>query len=247
MVSSRKRKADPDYVDDNNDKHNTVPDGELGIAQSVASRNQQKRLKLAEEQRQKLAEEAAEKHLQVPDKPREDLMQKLPGEIRNNIYEMALVRDEIIYLHCHRRSSGVKHWRRTKFHGPGLFLVSKQVRKEAMSVYFLTNEFRIVCSGLELPSAITFLEKVFEVCGKVPFHEMALRTLPRGWQQVVSWWYIARLISKSPAGTDAQWKAFFWCSASQHLEMSLDAMISFALAARSRGDAEVKVKADFKV
>ena len=78
-------------------------------------------------------------------------MQKLPGELRNKIYTLALNTNEVIFIgnhgtnvHSIRITKGGTEVKARKWTEPRLFRVSKQVRQEASSIYYSVNRFKII-------------------------------------------------------------------------------------------------------
>ncbi len=92
---------------------------------------------------------------------------KLPPELRNRVYGLLLVDDNRIQLNHRPHKQDVKAWKRTKFRAPGLFLTSKQIREEAMSVYYQVNNFKLSCTATKLPEAVKMLKEISKRCGKL--------------------------------------------------------------------------------
>lgn len=117
-------------------------------------------------------------------------MMKLPGEIRNSIYaealkgmgddkEVATTKDGAILIgHSHHKvpeSSKLdqpyvsplespfalmRPWRQ-----PGLLLVSKDIRREAMDVYYDSNKFELIIHPMEMLNVAVWLKRYHNGCG----------------------------------------------------------------------------------
>lgn len=94
--------------------------------------------------------------------PSENLMMKLPGELRNRIYESALLVDTDVEVRS-RRSPSQPHkmvqqaTKKLRWHEPGLLQASKQIRAEASGVYYGGNQFVVYAHPAELRRSFWFL------------------------------------------------------------------------------------------
>ncbi|KAK3046077.1 hypothetical protein LTR09_012415 [Extremus antarcticus] len=99
-------------------------------------------------------------------KPKEDLL-KLPAEIRSQIFELLLAYEDDVRTPM--RGLSVVYWEEWHLENPlhpsSLFLASKQIRKDAMNVYFRCNHITLGSSGQALPQITTSLEQIVEACG----------------------------------------------------------------------------------
>ena len=145
---------------------------------------------------------------------------KLPGEIRNAIYELVLAHP-YSFTHSLRPSTCIRasklgtpgraplfdyYWRE-----PALLRVSKQVRKEAMAFYYGARTFNLYLQAFELPLARGFiLSKQYGpqspryAFGRLTTHTTApyeLNIVGTNWSDLASWFALAELVR---AGADCQ-------------------------------------------
>jgi hypothetical protein len=86
---------------------------------------------------------------------------RLPPELRTSIYEYALAKSRTINLH-HQTDYGLCT-------GPGLLRVSKQLRREALPIYFKVNAFSIHVLLAHLDKLASWLEVSAKLCGSKVF------------------------------------------------------------------------------
>lgn len=97
-----------------------------------------------------------------PDTP--NLIMTLPGELRNHIYSLALTEAEEILV---GKPSG---WRE-----PGLLFSSKEIRMEALRMYYESNKFNIIVAKGELKPAMRRLVNLVQEFGKGLVIDMEIR------------------------------------------------------------------------
>lgn len=95
--------------------------------------------------------------------PSENLIMKLPSELRNRIYELALPLHKTVKIHARRKAS-YKYSRdrlircpKLRWREPALLFVSKQIRPECQGLYYSNNHFEIVARSAELEEVLDFL------------------------------------------------------------------------------------------
>ena len=85
----------------------------------------------------------------------------LPPELRNCIYGLVLSNLGQI------NTAYDGEYKRT-----GILRTSKQIRSEALSVYYTTNSFRVSLNRKDFPAFLTWLRNVAKTCGRQPFGGM---------------------------------------------------------------------------
>ena len=103
---------------------------------------------------------------------------RLPAEIRNQIFVLALVEDEAIYITT--RTDGLRSYAHPL--SPALTRVCRQTREEAIPIYYGANTFKFdylsVClkwyDELSSPDAAKHVRKIIllESYGIAPFHDI---------------------------------------------------------------------------
>ena len=112
---------------------------------------------------------------------------KVPPEIRLAIYEHALSRN--ISLTLYRR---VQHTRR----GPALLLVSKQVRTEALPIYYKKNSFTVSVHMVQFEQLSLWMERLANVCGKRASRKFSFDVLAPQWKYITAVWPLLNLLSR---------------------------------------------------
>ena len=98
----------------------------------------------------------------------------LPAELRNTIYEIALHEPDYHYLHV---EAGVVRPKNQGFMHPCILAVSRQIREEALPIYFNTNKFMINTKMAELPIVAEWVTRTVENCGLKAFETPERRLL----------------------------------------------------------------------
>lgn len=131
--------------------------------------------------------------------PKEDLMMKLPGELRNRIYELVLPKDEAIEIRkrkgrsmeapvCYSRYS---RGRKSCWHEPDIMAVSSQIRTECLRLYYDNNTFEIFARSHELHLVLDFLLlKSTEDCIALKFK---IRIVGSEWRNMQDWLELASI------------------------------------------------------
>lgn len=97
----------------------------------------------------------------MPLPPSEDLIMKLPAELRNEIYELSLLDGHVKFL-----GKGMGRRQRE----PALLRASKQIRHEALPLYYKAHSFCVTIGLHQLGSLAQWLEGILSRCGtKLPF------------------------------------------------------------------------------
>ncbi|KAK4549846.1 hypothetical protein LTR36_005147 [Oleoguttula mirabilis] len=102
---------------------------------------------------------------------------ELPGELRNRIYRLALLSDNAIPVTAQH------------FQEPDLLHACKQVRREAMSIFYGENEFDVLHIGFDSAVQIKMLEKEVKLRDeyKVPIKWFICTRGPRNWANLLTW------------------------------------------------------------
>lgn len=124
----------------------------------------------------------------------EDLIMKLPGELRNRIYDLALLASDAVKVHCgktRQTRSGpalVKRWLE-----PGILLASKQIRYEALPTYYLCNNFELALTTSEFDQACDWIKHAARNCGSRPFKTFRFFMTKVIWEDIEGFLSLARL------------------------------------------------------
>ncbi|KAK3696195.1 hypothetical protein LTR37_018097 [Vermiconidia calcicola] len=121
-------------------------------------------------------------------------LMELPAELRVTIYE---------YLFSKGRPIVLRQQERHGLHfGPSLLVVSKQVREEALPVYFKCNTFSmrfyLDCSR----RAARWMELLAAHCGKKPFGAFNFDILDRRWNSFNQVWPLVQILAKGTVKLD---------------------------------------------
>ena len=110
-----------------------------------------------------------------------------PAEIRNNIYEMTLIspNDRIQVTH--------------EFKTPGLLSVCRQIRQEAIQIYWLQNKFEVKVVDLDIKILVRF--SMLFCTYESPKHNVDLKITVLGngnsrWDRAVVWCEYTRTMSR---------------------------------------------------
>jgi hypothetical protein len=182
-------------------------------------------------------------------KKRENLLLKLPGEVRNEIYALSFIADKEIVLRRPERQTP-KSWHRARFRGPGLFLADKTIRRESLSVYYQCNSFRIMASGKDLEFAMKHLGEVEKACGELRMGNIVVEPQKHPhWKYALAyWWPIAVFIRGRPrnVGKVDQWMAMFEDQGSFPRWRAFGDMLKLAVKAKRSGHSLARLRKDYK-
>ncbi|KAK5125598.1 hypothetical protein LTR85_011872 [Meristemomyces frigidus] len=132
----------------------------------------------------------------------DDLFRKLPGELRNKIYDLALLEEGHhvpIAVHFgswrswlyHRGPEATPRWRE-----PGLLRASKWIRNEAKAIYYQGNHFEIKISTSQVQAACDWIRSTVEGCASEDrhFNLSNLHCTKSNWADIHTWLHLARLV-----------------------------------------------------
>lgn len=144
---------------------------------------------------------------------------KLPGELRNEIFELALgleLDDDNDDLSEPQEDTAVTmfirarqlRWlpdsARIRWREPSLLQVSKQVRQEASPFYYLSNRFRLFVRSGEVENACAWLGQISRRCAGLDRMDFSLRLLSPKREEIASWISLARLAYVTDLGYDTE-------------------------------------------
>ncbi|KAK5739272.1 hypothetical protein LTR17_005378 [Elasticomyces elasticus] len=111
-----------------------------------------------------------------------NILMTLPPELRNMIFEEALV--EIRHIRMFRQPNYKKshNSRRKQWREPELLQVSKAVRQEASAIYYGHNDFDIEINLPNMPELCRRLQIVVARCGCRPFGSLRIMVLDGNWE-----------------------------------------------------------------
>ncbi|KAK3710825.1 hypothetical protein LTR37_010049 [Vermiconidia calcicola] len=136
-----------------------------------------------------------------PSSLEKDLMMKLPGELRNKIYHLVLPTDRHIYVRaykCKRYSDEEKISKpQRRWREPGILTTSKQIRREAGSIYYLDNYFTICVRTEEIERACMWHYWTSEMCGWEGNIDFSLYIHSPKWEDMGSWSVLAKVAYES--------------------------------------------------
>ncbi|KAK5127478.1 hypothetical protein LTR85_006817 [Meristemomyces frigidus] len=114
----------------------------------------------------------------------------LPGELRNRIYRLALLSDLAIPVTAQH------------FQEPTLLYACKQIRHEAVSIYYGENEFDALHVGFDATVQMKMLEKKDKLCDehKVTLEWFICPVVPRNWSNLLTW------LTRAHRGSVLGWK-----------------------------------------
>lgn len=121
----------------------------------------------------------------------EDLLRKLPGELRNTIWDLVLVEESGIGVHF--RKSSAKLTDHPRWKEPGLLKASKWIRQEAKAIYYQRNTFEVSLSTDEFGHVYEWIRCVMEGCEEHVFPLCKLYVTKSSWAGVHSWLFLAKL------------------------------------------------------
>ncbi|KAK5169825.1 uncharacterized protein LTR77_005803 [Saxophila tyrrhenica] len=174
--------------------------------------------------------------IKEPKKSTPNLLMKLSGELRNQIYELALTDAGkslkrqpyepdhagailignrsfkvggpdtwVVYkpesVQDGRRYSSCETQRVPAWREPGLLQVSKQIRQEAMGVYFEINSFRLSIGVQHISRGMEWLSRLHAKFGAAMFDKLHIQSTVMGakWRATVpSWYSIANFVFQTP-------------------------------------------------
>ena len=114
-------------------------------------------------------------------------LNKLPPELRITIYEYALSKRKTI-----------KFFKRPQIvhKGPALLVVSKEVRREALPVYFKCNTFIVEAALSKFGGVGRWMERIGERCGRQAFLGFSFYVIERSsWNDYSRMWKLVRLLA----------------------------------------------------
>lgn len=99
----------------------------------------------------------------------------LPAELRNDIYHLALIEEQVVYIRPSKRGYWAKQPynlpqpKLTPWREPGLLRANKTIRAEASSLYYKSNSFDLALQLSDTKRATGWLRHIIQRCGNDPF------------------------------------------------------------------------------
>ena len=124
---------------------------------------------------------------------------KLPAELRNRIYELVLIHVGPIHVRARHFKNIVLRdvlvpKRRVRWREPGLLTVSKQIRDEAMAIYYERNAFHVYVASSELELVRTWLKRALAYSDARDYNAgFILHIKARNWNEIASWLPLAKI------------------------------------------------------
>lgn len=131
---------------------------------------------------------------------------RLPGELRNTIYELALgtprdrvsikyirTRPPTAYLLSRVERQEMKAWRE-----PKLFLLSKAIRDEASSIYFGHNTILFRITSADMQRVYDFVKS--KTVGPAVTMKWSIQLTRGKWKDMASWISLAKLVDENDLG-----------------------------------------------
>lgn len=122
---------------------------------------------------------------------------KLPGELRNRIYELVLGQDQKIAIrdrrtrYHHKNEPGLRQ-KNIRWREPGILSVSKQIRAECIRLYYDGNRFEIYAGSDELAEVLKFLSR--KSAGEAVTLSFSIRVLDAKWGDIPDWLQLAKIV-----------------------------------------------------
>ncbi|KAK3710824.1 hypothetical protein LTR37_010048 [Vermiconidia calcicola] len=136
-------------------------------------------------------------------------LMKLPGELRNEVYNLVLSGPERTFVHpsgrpmyIRNRIMEVHEGAAARWREPALLKVCKQVRSEAMAIHYSTRFFDIIASPDEFRSAYLWLKWVSEQCDEKTQLTVKIWVHNPRWEGLLSWKWLAKIASKHDLSFD---------------------------------------------
>jgi len=118
---------------------------------------------------------------------RQNLLMKLPAELRNVIYNSVLVTDELNTIRPRKWRSTTKKAKlgtpdRRK--EPALLQVSREIRNEASMVHYQNNSFKLSVDLDQVKKACAWLKGIAQRCGSHPFKHFDFSITKMAWDEL---------------------------------------------------------------
>lgn len=175
-------------------------------------------------------------------------MMKLPGELRNRIYELVLGKDQKIAIrdrrtrHHHKNEVGLRQ-KNIRWREPGVLSVSKQIRAECIRLYYDGNHFEIYAASDELAEVLRFLRHKSAV--DTVAVSFSIRVLDASWGCIPEWLQLAKIAylmdMRKPNVVDAR----PYDDSKAAIACALQYVAKLGIKARDRGLIWEDLKSDF--
>lgn len=165
----------------------------------------------------------------------------LPAELRNDISTCVLVTDEVITI---RKEKYTAYERRTKptlpmirsWHEPALLQLSKQIRTEASSIYYVDNRFKFRIDTDGMDKVYAFIRT--KTTGPSITMDYRLQIRNARWKGMACWFSLAKLVYESArdyGGLKFADTVLEACSCERYVMTALIEVVYMAGRARQRG------------
>lgn len=180
---------------------------------------------------------------------------KLPGELRNRIYELVFPSGEGIKIRERRRerrrSSPGERAKRLRWREPGLLSASRQIRAECFALYYGRNHFTILAKANELDKALNFLLQK-SIADDEDDREInvsyVLRLVNASWWDMPQWLKLATIAWHTGGDFDCEgWNSAVavYSEAGDHVDLALQDVMRLGYRARLRGQEWEELREDF--
>lgn len=129
--------------------------------------------------------------------PGDDLFNKLPGELRNKIYDLVLLEEDIIAVRFGRwRPGTTKRHTHIRWKEPGVLRASKWIRNEAKAVYYRGNIFEVKTRTNQIQEACDWIHSAIQGCEGVDryFNLGTLHVSKSNWEDIHLWISLAKVV-----------------------------------------------------
>lgn len=111
----------------------------------------------------------------------------LPAELRNEIYELALVSDNQVLISSEYEQEML----------PGLFTTSKQIRLEASTIYYNNNTFKAHVEVKRIESFALWLRSRTAELGLRPFEDLRIVIPLSCWEEIFLFFPIIKVVHET--------------------------------------------------
>lgn len=194
--------------------------------------------------------------------PGKNLFMSLPAELRNNIYDLVLLKRRRWVGGQSARNRHVnddrvwvgpdEYWSE-----PALLSISHEIRTEAASAYYKSNKFIVSVTKDDFPPACAWLRVITKLVGTKPFAQFGIAAFSPTWQGLAQVFPLVKLlhdsgldVSNDYEGTmcsGRQWKRDCICiSPRVGVAKALNSAVDLGRRAGQEGGTAVKLEIEFR-
>ena len=178
---------------------------------------------------------------------------KLPGELRNQIYELVLPVDTVIEIRSRRKPSNrcqmvIEPAKMLRWAEPALLQVSRQIRAECVGLYYGDNHFKLFARSKELQQVLDFL--LLKSAGEATNINLSfnIHMVDVAWTDMKYWLPMAKIAYYKGGDVhnalDGRIARANWARSS-YIDGAIQEVIKLGLKAKRRGLDLVDVRDDF--